>query len=297
MGALQKVLGAHRQLDLPQGRTLELGARPLVMGVINVTPDSFSDGGRFLDPRLAVEHGLRLVEQGADLLDLGAESTRPGGGVYGAGADPVSVATEIERLRPVIEGLRKETEIPLSVDTRKAEVARIALDLGADVVNDVSSLGDPNMAPLLARRDVPVILMHSRGETRNMQVDIRFENVVREVRDELESSARHAEEAGIRHSQILVDPGIGFGKTVDQNLQLLRNIDVLLETSRPVVVGSSRKSFISALGKTRSDSRLGGSLASAAWAALRGVDILRVHDVEETAQFLALWAALEGDGA
>ena len=296
MGALQNVLGAHRQLDLRQGRTLELGFRPLVMGVINVTPDSFSDGGRFLDPRRAVEHGLRLVEEGADLLDLGAESTRPGGGVYGAGADPVTAADEIERLRPVIEGLRQRTEIPLSVDTRKAEVARMALDLGADVVNDVSSLGDPDMAPLLASRDAPVILMHSRGETRNMQVDIRFENVVREVRDELESSARRAEEAGIRHSQILVDPGIGFGKTVEQNLQLLRNIDVLLETSRPVVVGSSRKSFIAAFGKNRSDSRLGGSLASAVWAALRGVSILRVHDVEETAQFLTLWAALEGDG-
>jgi dihydropteroate synthase len=295
MGALHKVFGANRQLDLRRGRTLELRARPLVMGVINVTPDSFSDGGQFLEPRLAVERGLRLIEEGADLLDLGAESTRPGGGVYGTGADPVTAADEIERLRPVIEGLREKTEIPLSVDTRKAEVARTALELGADIVNDVSSLGDPDMAQLLASRDAPVILMHSRGETRTMQVDIRFNNVVREVRDELESSALRAEAAGVRHSQILVDPGIGFGKTVGQNLQLLRDIDVILETSRPVVVGSSRKSFIAAVGKTQSDSRLGGSLASAIWAALRGVSILRVHDVLETAQFFTLWAALDGD--
>jgi len=283
-------------LELPAGRRLALGEKPLLMGVLNLTPDSFSDGGLYLDPERALDRALRMIDDGADILDLGAESTRPGGGVYGDGAQRVDETTELERLLPVLSRLRHLTEAPLSIDTRKASVARAALDEGADLINDVSALSDPQMGRVVAESGVVVILMHSRGELRAMQRDIRFEDVVSEVRAELGESVETAVRCGIERERILIDPGIGFGKTVEQNLELLRRLDVISELGPPVVVGTSRKSFIGTVaGTEEAGCRLGGSLATAAWAAQRGAQILRAHDVAETAQFLCLWSCLQAE--
>ncbi len=287
-------------LELPRGRLLRLGDGPLVMGVLNITPDSFSDGGRFLEAGRAIEHGRRLLAAGADLLDLGAESTRPGGGVYGDGAETVPADEELRRLLPVLEALRAETDAPLSVDTRKGEVARAALAAGADVVNDISLLSDVSLAAAAAEAGCPLILMHSRGELRTMQLRARYRDLVGEVRRELADAVERAVAAGVRRRQILVDPGIGFGKTAGQNLALLRHLQALGELGLPLVVGASRKSFIAKVaGEAPPGERLGGSLAAVAWAADSGVAMVRVHDVEQTVQFLRVWrgigAAREGD--
>ncbi len=279
-------------LPLPRGDNLELSRQPLVMGVINVTPDSFSDGGRWLAPERAVEHGLALAEQGADLLDLGAESSRPGGGVYGAGCDEVPVAEELSRLLPVLEALRREVSLPLSVDTRKGAVARAALAAGADLINDVAGLADPELAAAVADSGCPAVVMHSRGDLATMQRGIRFRDVTEEVTEELGEIVERAAAAGIDRRRLIVDPGIGFGKTWQQNLQLLRRLDHLHALGRPVLVGASRKSFIARLGDAPPDRRLGGSLAAAAWAARLGAAIVRVHDVAETVQFLRVWNAI-----
>jgi len=288
-------------LELPRGRRLELVAgRPRVMGVLNLTPDSFSDGGLWLDPDepgRAVERGLQMLSEGADVLDLGAESTRPGGGVYGAGAAFVAPEEELDRLLPVLEGLRELTDAPLSVDTRKAAVARRALEAGADLVNDVSALADPEMAELLAPAACPVILMHSRGELASMQRGIRFEDVVAEVRDELARTVEEAVGAGIARERIVVDPGLGFGKTAEQNLALTGAVPVLRELGLPVLVGASRKSFLGAITGDPPDRRLAGSLAAAARAAAGGAAILRVHDVAETVGFLRVWEAIGREAA
>jgi dihydropteroate synthase len=286
------IAAAHWDLRLPRGRQLRLGGRPRVMGIVNVTPDSFSDGGLFLAPERAVAHGLELVAQGADLIDIGAESTRPGGGVYGQGAAEVSAQQEIERLLPVVRGLRERTAAPLSVDTRKAEVARAALAAGADLVNDVSALGDPGMAAVVAEAGCPLVLMHSRGELRTMQSEIRFDDVVLEVRNELRGAMVRAERAGISADQIVLDPGIGFGKTASQNLLLIRRLDALAELGRPLLLGASRKSFIGHLTGEPPSRRGAGSLAAVAWAVLHGVAVVRAHDVLETVQFLEVFAAV-----
>ncbi len=278
---------------LPRGRTLDLDRRPRVMGVLNITPDSFSDGGRWLEPERAVEHALRMAAEGADLLDLGAESTRPGGGVYGDGAPDVSAAEELDRLLPVLESLRREIDLPISIDTRKGAVARPALEAGGDLINDVGGLADLELVAAVADADCPVVAMHSRGELRSMQRGIRFDDVSGEVTHELSQSGRRAAEAGVSEDQLIYDPGIGFGKTVGQNLALLRELDGLRALKRPILLGASRKSFISAVREAPPHERLGGSLAAAAWAAQLGVSILRVHDVAETAQFLSVWNAID----
>lgn len=283
-------------LALPADRVLELDARPRIMGVLNITPDSFSDGGRFLDSAAAIAHGLEMLAQGADLLDLGAESTRPGGGVYGAGAPEVPAEDELRRLLPVLRGLRRQTTAPLSVDTRKAVVARAALDDGADLINDVSALGDPAMTPLLANSGVPVILMHSRGTISSMQRDIHFADVVREVDSELAAAAARAEAGGIERRRLILDPGVGFGKTAEQNLRLVRELPALARQGRPLLLGASRKSFIGQVTGAPPQERLPGSLAAAAWAALAGISLLRVHDVAETVQFLRVFAAIAAAG-
>lgn len=262
------------------------------MGVLNVTPDSFSDGGLWLDPAAATDHALQMLNEGADLIDIGAESTRPGGGVYGEGADFVPAQEEWRRLEPVLTRLREETDVPLSVDTRKAEVARRALQCGADLINDVAALADEAMAEVVSEAGCPVILMHSRGEIRTMQREIHFRDVTGEVREELSRAMQQALESGIEPEQVLLDPGIGFGKTAEQNLQLLRRLDLLAGLGRPIVLGASRKSFIASASPAPADRRLGGSLAAAAWAARGGCAILRVHDVEQTAQFLRLSDAI-----
>jgi dihydropteroate synthase len=290
----------HWDLSLPGGRHLLLGNRPRVMGILNVTPDSFSDGGLFIDPERAIAHGLELLQHGADLIDIGAESTRPGGGVYGQGAAEVSAEEECARLLPVLRGMRQATAAPLSVDTRKAAVARAALDAGADLVNDVSSLGDPEMAGVVAAAGCPLVLMHSRGELRTMQNAIQFDDVVLEVRNELRGAMLRAERGGIGPAQIVLDPGIGFGKTASQNLLLIRRLDALAELGRPLLLGASRKSFIGHLTGAPPSRRGAGSLAAVAWALLHGVAIVRAHDVVETVQFLKVFEAVraaQGAGA
>jgi dihydropteroate synthase len=281
------------RLRLPGDRELRLGGHARVMGVVNVTPDSFSDGGQNLDPVRAIDHALRLVAEGAALIDLGAESTRPGGGVYGAGAAEVPADEERRRLLPVLRRLRRETSAPISIDTRKAEVARAALDEGADLINDVSCLADPEMAALLRDRSVPVVLMHSRGDLATMQRGIHFVDVVSEVTAELRAALDRAAEAGVDREQTLVDPGLGFGKTAAQNLELLARLDALAELGRPILVGASRKSFVGLLTADAPADRLAGSLAAAAWAARGGAQIVRAHDVAQTVKFLTVWAAID----
>ena len=256
------------------------------MGVLNVTPDSFSDGGRFVDPGDAVAHGLQLVAEGAALVDVGAESTRPG-------AASVSVDEELERVEPVLEGLRG---VAVSIDTSKAEVARRALEVGAVLVNDVTALrGDPAMAEVVASGDAFLCLMHMQGEPRTMQVAPHYDDVVGDVLAFLEERLAFAVERGIAEERICIDPGIGFGKTPDQNLELLRRLDELLVLGRPVLVGVSRKST---LGKvvgdpTATTGSVAASVAAAMAAYARGASIVRAHDVQETVEALAVAVAVE----
>ena len=264
--------------------------------VLNLTPDSFSDGGLWQEPETALEHALEMVESGADLLDLGAESTRPGGGVYGEGARAVPVEEELGRLMPVLERLRSRVSLPISVDTRKGQVARAALAAGADLINDVSALSDPELADEVAEAGCPVVLMHSRGDLRTMQRGICFHDLLAEVTRELEIAVDRALAAGIERRRIFVDPGIGFGKSAEQNLTLLRRLDALRRLELPIIVGPSRKSFIGQLTDAPPHRRLPGSLAAVAWALHHRAAVVRVHDVAETVQFLDIWQAIQGAG-
>lgn len=280
--------------SLRGGRRLRWGRdRTAVMGVLNLTPDSFSDGGRWLEPGVAVERALLMIDAGADVIDLGAESTRPGGGVYGAGAEPLDEDDELERLLPVLEALRPLTDRPLSIDTRKAGVARRALAAGADLINDVDGLRDPDLVRVVAKAGCPVIAMHSRGDLRTMQVDTHYDELLTEIVTALDEAVARAVAAGIPRSRIAVDPGIGFGKNAEQNLELLAHFDRLHSIGCPVVIGASRKSFIGTVTGASVDRRLGGSLAAAAWALDGGAHLLRVHDVAETRQFVDLWRAID----
>lgn len=261
------------------GCRLPCSERVLVMGVLNVTPDSFSDGGSwFGDPDLAVEHGLALVDAGADVVDVGGESTRPG-------AEPVPRDEELERVVPVVSALAKE-RVTVSVDTRHATVAEDAVAAGAVMVNDVTGgAGDPDMLTTVAGLDVAYVIMHMRGEPRTMQEDPRYDDVVAEVFDHLGNAARSAVAAGVAPEHIVVDPGIGFGKTSTHNLLLLRHLRDLRSLGRPVLVGASRKSFIGRVtGVEVAAERVAGSVGAAAVAAARGAAIVRVHDVAETVQ-------------
>ena len=250
----------------------------MIIGVLNVTPDSFSDGGQFYAPDVALSHGLALFEQGADLIDLGGESTRPG-------ADPVPARVEQERVVPVIADL-VAAGVATSVDTTKASVARAALQAGAHVVNDVSALGDPTMAVVVAEAEAGLILMHMQGEPRTMQNAPHYQDVVAEVAQFLVARAVAAEKEGIRRDRIAIDPGIGFGKTFEHNLELLRDLNVLVETGYPVVVGTSRKSFLSRiLGENVPPAeRDAATGATVALAIQEGVAAVRVHNVAMTAQ-------------
>ena len=260
---------------------------PKLMGIVNVTPDSFSDGGLYLDPEAAIAHGEQLVEDGAEILDVGGESTRPG-------AEPVGVEEELRRVVPVIEGL-SGAGARISVDTSKAAVAAAALDAGAEIVNDVTALrGDPGMAPLCAERAATVVLMHMLGEPRTMQEDPRYDDVVAEVKSFLAARLEAAAVAGIAEERVWLDPGIGFGKTAAHNLELLRRLGELRGLGRPLVVGTSRKSFIGRVDGSPADRRLGGTVASSVLAAAEGADVLRVHDVAEMRQALTVAAAVLG---
>ena len=263
-------------------------AAPQVMGIVNVTPDSFSDGGRLESAEAAVAHGLRLAEQGADILDVGGESTRPG-------ADPVSEANEIARVLPVVEGLRAAWPGPISVDTMKPAVARAAVAAGATMWNDVTALGvAPDSLEVAAALGCDVVLMHMQGEPRTMQAAPRYHDVVAEVTAWLAARAEAAMAAGVARERIRLDPGIGFGKTAPHNLALTANLDRLVALGFPVLYGASRKRTIQSIDPTATDpaDRLGGSLALALEAARRGASIIRVHDVRETVQALKVQAAV-----
>jgi dihydropteroate synthase len=267
---------------------LSLRGRPLVMGIVNVTPDSFSDGGLYADTGRAVAHGLRLAAEGADLLDIGGESTRPG-------AADVPVEEECRRVVPVIERLAAETRAILSVDTRKAAVARAALEAGASIVNDVSALRhDPAMAETVRETGAGVILMHMQGTPATMQRDPRYDDVVGEVAAFLQQRVRALEREGVARERMAVDPGIGFGKTLEHNLLLLRHLDRLHESGVPVVVGLSRKRFLGTLTGQDVNERLAGSLAGLVFCMSRGVHVVRVHDVEASRDAVRVAAALEG---
>jgi dihydropteroate synthase len=247
---------------------------PLVMGIVNVTPDSFSDGGRYLDPGAAIAHGRALREAGADILDVGGESTRPGAAVVGA-------EEEAARVIPVIEALAG-AGARVSVDTSKAGVAAAALAAGAEIVNDVTALGDPAMAAVCAEAGSGLILMHMKGTPRTMQADPRYADVVAEVRDFLAGRLEAATAAGVDAERVWLDPGIGFGKTVEHNLELIARIGRIAELGRPVVVGTSRKNFIGVVTGREVGERIGGSIATNVLALAGGASVLRVHDVTAT---------------
>jgi dihydropteroate synthase len=263
-------------------RTLTLGDRPKVMGVVNVTPDSFSDGGQFLDPKDAVAHARRLAEEGAAVIDVGAESTRPG-------ATPISAEAEWKRLEPVVAALHGTLEVPLSVDTRRPEVARQALAAGADWVNDVGGLREAAMRAVISTSGAPVVVMHMRGEPTAMQSDTRYDDVRDEVYGALADATEAAIAEGIAPEKLLVDPGLGFGKSGEQSLELLEHVGELRSLGYPVVVGASRKSFLGvATGGAPPDDRLEASVAAAVLAAVHGADLIRAHDVKPTVRALAV---------
>jgi dihydropteroate synthase len=276
------------------GHTLELGQRTCIMGVVNVTPDSFSDGGKFFDTDVAVAQGEKLAADGADILDIGGESTRPF-------SDPVSVEEEIRRVVPVIEQLAQRVSIPISIDTTKTEVARQAIESGASIINDVSALRfDPGLAALAVEFDTPLILMHMLGEPKSMQVAPRYGNLIEEIRSFLADAVERAEKRGVSRSKIIVDPGIGFGKTVTHNLLLLKHLQAFTSLDLPVLIGPSRKAFIRKLLKQAHEEDIRpdlpivetGTQAAVASAVLSGAHIVRVHDVARTVASVKILDAL-----
>lgn len=274
------------EVPLPRG-LLRLGRRPLVMGVLNVTPDSFSDGGRYLAAEAAIERALEMVKEGADLIDVGAESTRPG-------AKPVPVGEEIQRLEPVLDVLVERAGVPISLDTRKAEVAEHFLPRGVDIVNDVSGLTfDRRMGEVVARHRAALVVTHSRGVPESMQDDPVYEDAPADVARELRERIARARAAGVAEERILIDPGIGFGKRLEDNLDLLARIEELRSLGRPILVGCSRKSFLGKITGRAPEERVAATSATTALAALRGVKIVRVHDVREAIDVVSVLEAID----
>ena len=274
------------RIELPSGLSLTTEASPLVMGILNVTPDSFSDGGRFLQREAALDQGRRLAAEGADVIDVGGESTRPG-------SEAVGADVERERVVPVVEQLASELGVPISIDTRKAEVAKAAFDAGAEILNDVSALrSDPEMAALAAERGVPVCLMHMQGTPRSMQEDPTYREVVTDVIAWLQERIEFSTEAGISRDRIIVDPGFGFGKTLQHNLELVRRLGEFHRLGRPIMVGTSRKSMIGMVLGVGPGARLSGTLATVACAVMAGAHILRVHDVGPAREVVAMCEAV-----
>ena len=272
------------------GVDLCLGRRTLLMGILNVTPDSFSDGGLFLDPGKAVRRAETLAAEGADLIDIGGESSRPG-------ADPVSEEEEIRRVVPVIERLSKSLSIPISIDTTKAVVARRALDAGAGLINDISAFRfDADMAPLAVEKNVPVILMHMQGRPGNMQAQPVYTDVVREIGDFFRERLKIAKQAGVSLNRIVLDPGMGFGKTVEHNLQILSRLDEFLALGRPILIGPSQKSFIGHLLDLPVGERMEGTAAAVVAGVLHGASIVRVHDVRVMARAVRVAEAIRDAG-
>lgn len=275
---------------LARGRPILDGSSPapMVMGIVNVTPDSFSDGGRLDALDEAIRHARALVAEGADLLDIGGESSRPG-------SEPVSVVEELRRVIPLIEALHGQVDAPISIDTTKAEVARRALEAGASIVNDITGLtGDPGMLPLAAETGAGIVIMHMAGTPRTMQLDPRYQDVVSEVHDALAARIDAAEAAGIPRERIAIDPGIGFGKTFDHNRELLRNLGRFANLGCVVLIGTSRKGFLGAITGRPVDQRQTASVVSSLFAATRGAGIVRVHDVGAMVDAIKVWSGLGG---
>jgi len=270
-----KVKSSSKKVVQWPGGKLDFSAGCLVMGILNVTPDSFSDGGEFFDPDKAIEHGLQMAADGAGIIDVGGESTRPG-------SAPVSAEQQIKRVVPVIKALCEKTAVPVSIDTYKYDVAKAALDAGAAIINDITALSDERAGELAAERQVPVILMHMQGTPATMQVEPKYDDVVGVVLEFLLDRAKRAEKLGMSKEMIFIDPGIGFGKTTEHNLLLLRNIDKFVTTGYRILVGTSRKRFIGQItGKEKPSERIFGTAATVALCASAGVSIVRVHDVAE----------------
>ena len=267
--------------------TLELGRRTHIMGVLNVTPDSFSDGGIYFQKDKAIEHGLSMAKDGADIIDVGGESTRP----Y---SEKISAEEELDRVIPVIQGLSKEVEIPISIDTCKAEVARQALKAGASMINDISALRfDPEMIPVAAEAGVPLILMHMQGKPRDMQTNPTYKNLIPEILDFLKSAMDKGMAGGIRQDMIIVDPGIGFGKTFDHNLQIIRELGAFNVLERPILLGVSNKAFIGHILQKEPHERDTGTMAAVAAGVLNGAHIVRVHNVKKTIETVKMIDAVK----
>lgn len=268
-----------------------IGARPLIMGVLNVTPDSFSDGGRFLDIEKAADHAIFMAESGADIIDIGGESTRPG-------SKELTVEEELARVIPILETVADKIDIPISIDTKKSEVAEQAVESGAVMINDVSGLrSDDRIAEIAADHGCYLILMHMRGAPDNMQDDTAYDDIIGEISGFLENAAGKAIDKGVPAEKIIVDPGIGFGKSAEGNFVILKNLDRFLALGYPLLVGASRKSFIGRALDLDVSERLEGSLAAACYAVLNGADIVRVHDVPETKRALTILEKITSAGA
>jgi dihydropteroate synthase len=263
-------------------RILDLSSRTHLMGILNVTPDSFSDGGEFFQVEDAVKQGVRMAEEGADIIDVGGESTRPE-------SDPVTIEEELSRVIPVIEALSKEIDIPISVDTYKSEVAKKALDAGAEMINEISALRfDPQMKKIAAERQVPIVIMHIKGTPKNMQENPYYDDVIEEIIEYLRESMRLAKDTGIQKENIIIDPGIGFGKRLEDNINILKNLNKFSILDCPILIGPSRKSFIGKLLDLPVEERLEGSLAALTVSIMNGANIVRVHDVEESKRVACL---------
>ncbi|VAW38115.1 Dihydropteroate synthase [hydrothermal vent metagenome] len=293
--AVEDALGSIRAAErgeltlVTSCRSLAFGERALVMGILNVTPDSFSDGGEFIEPERAVSRAVEMVSEGADIIDVGGESTRPG-------AEPVGEVEETERILPVVKALVREG-IAVSIDTQKAAVARVALEAGAEIINDVSALADKAMAGVAAGHKAGVVLMHRRGGPGDMQSDTLYKDIMAEVFGYLAERIERAERAGIERERIAIDPGIGFGKSVGGNLELLRRLREFTALGRPLLIGTSRKSFIGKVLDNNIDQRLMGTVATQVAALMNGASILRVHDVAAAREAVVMAAAVrKGEG-
>lgn len=274
-----------------RGKIFELGQRTWLVGVVNVTPDSFFDGGLYFEPARAIDRALALAAEGADIIDIGGESSRPG-------SNPIPAKEEKKRILPVVEVLKQKNSVLISVDTTKAEVAEAALAAGADIINDISAgRFDPRMLPIAARNGAAVILMHMKGTPRTMQIAPHYDDVLGEVKAFLSERLEAAESCGLPRESILLDPGIGFGKQLDHNLILLNNLGALAELGRPLVVGISRKSFLGKILKVEAQDRLEGTIAAAVVSILRGASLLRVHDIQAVKQAVAVAEAIMSQGA
>jgi len=281
----QNIFKSHFTLRCRR-RTFHLGERTLLMGVLNITPDSFSDGGLFFDKTKAIAHGLKMVEEGADIIDIGGESTRPG-------SKPLGLEEELRRVLPVIEALSKETDVPISIDTYKSEVARRAIEAGAEIINDISGLHfDPELARVAAKENTPVVLMHIRGTPETMQKDVHYGSLFSEIIAYLNEGIRRVESAGVAPEQIVVDPGIGFGKTLEDNLLLIKHLSEFRILGKPILLGTSRKSFIGKILDAQPDQRLEGTLSSIAIGVLNGAHIIRSHDVLQAKRAIAVADAI-----